>query len=214
MKQPDNHSRPDITGVILAGGRGRRLEGKDKGLLPIQGKAMIEFVIAAIKPQVGDILINANRNEQAYARLGYPVINDTMAGYCGPLAGVVSALENSKTDFVATVPCDCPRLPDDLVSRLIHALQTENTRVSVAHDGERLQPMFGLLHRDLLPALKAYLTAGERKADNWYRQQKAAMADFSDIPQAFININTEQDLTAFGNNVNTRSTYKTRSKAR
>ncbi|MGD8568841.1 MAG: molybdenum cofactor guanylyltransferase MobA [Gammaproteobacteria bacterium] len=213
MKYPESYSSKDITAVILAGGRGRRLEGKDKGLLPVHGKAMIEYAIAAIKPQVSHILISANRNEQAYARFGYPVINDTMGDYYGPLAGVVSALENTKTELLVTVPCDCPQLPNDLVPRLFAALQTNSTRASIAHDGERLQPMFALLYRNLLPALKAYIETGERKADNWYRQQNATIADFSEFPEAFMNINTEQDLMLFGSTLNTLNTPNIPNKA-
>jgi len=179
-----------ITAVILAGGRGRRMEGKDKGLVKLNGTPLIEHVLSAVSPQVGQLLINANRNIEEYQRYGFPVVSDTMADYQGPLAGLASAMAVAETDYIVTTPCDSPLLPADLVQRLIHALQEKDAELAVAHDGKRLQPVFALVPVRLLPNLQQYLDCGERKATLWFTQQRIAQADFSDIPEAFLNINT------------------------
>lgn len=183
----------DITGVILAGGRAQRMGGIDKGLIPLNGKPMVEHILEIIRPQVGALLINANRNLETYERYGLPVVPDRIGDYFGPLVGMASALELSTTPYLLTVPCDSPMLPADLASRLYRALQDENAELSVVHDGERLQPVFALLHRDLLPSLLAYLEAGGRKIDTWYAQHRMALADFSDRRELSCNVNTPEE---------------------
>lgn len=182
----------DMTGVILAGGRGRRLGGADKGLALFAGRPLVEHAIAALAPQVGDLCISANRNLERYATYGYRVIPDSVAGYAGPLAGLLSAMEIASTPFVLCVPCDAPAVPADLAARLHAALVRARADLAVAHDGTRLQPLFALLRRALAPALRAYLEEGGREAGRFMRTQAAAIADFSDQPQAFANINTPQ----------------------
>jgi molybdenum cofactor guanylyltransferase len=183
----------EITGVILAGGRARRMGGIDKGLIALNGRPMVELVLAAVRPQVGTLMINANRNLEDYGRYGLPVIPDRMGDYFGPLVGMASALEVSTTPYLLTVPCDSPLIPADLAARLYRALHDGNAQISVVHDGERMQPVFALLHRDLLPSLLAYLDAGGRKIDTWYAQHRVALADFSDRPELRCNVNTPDE---------------------
>jgi molybdenum cofactor guanylyltransferase len=183
----------EITAVILAGGRGSRMGGKDKGLVEINDLPLIEHVLSAVSPQAGQLIINANRNLEEYRRYGFPVVSDTMANYQGPLAGFASAMAAAETNYIVTIPCDSPLLPDDLVQRLVQALNHEDAELAVAHDGERLQPVFALLRVSLLPSLLQFLQRGDRKIDLWYAQHKMAKADFSDIPETFLNINTPAD---------------------
>ena len=184
---------PEITAVILAGGRGSRMGGIDKGLVELKGKTLIEHVITAIEPQVGTLVINANRNHQAYAALGYPVLSDSMEDYQGPLAGFLAAMEAAQTPDILTVPCDGPLLADDLVKRLYQAREHEQADIAVAFDGERLQPVYALIPTRLQASLQAYLDGGDRKIDLWYAQHRFAKADFSDIPTTFVNVNTPEE---------------------
>ena len=184
------------TGVILAGGRATRMGGRDKGLLPLAGKPMVEWVMAALKPQVADIIINANRNLDAYAAYGYRVVSDRLHGFCGPLAGIASSMESASTPYIVTTPCDSPLVPLDLAHRLYQALHVNRAEISVAHNGERLQPVFALLTCTLSNSLLSYLEAGERKIDTWYSRHKLAIVDFSDSADAFININTPVEIQA------------------
>ena len=182
-----------ITAVILAGGMGKRMGGVDKGQFMFNGQPMIEHILSIIRPQVGAILINANRNRDKYAKYGHPVIEDSLPGYKGPLAGFLSGLQHAKSRYLLVVPCDGPFLPADLVSRLATALLNRESDIAVAYDGHRLQPVYALLKTSLLPSLQAFLDAGDRKIDLWYAKHKMALADFSDIPQTFRNINTPED---------------------
>ena len=187
----------DITGVILAGGKATRMGGEDKGLIKINGKAMISFVIELLKPQVDNLLINANRNIQAYKKFGYPVIADHLADYQGPLAGLAAAMDYVDTDFICSCPCDGPLIPDDLVDRLYTSLRKENAEISVAHDGNRIQPVYALLSSHLVSNLKQYLEKGERKIDLWFAQHKLIQVDFSDKAECFMNVNSREDQIAF-----------------
>jgi molybdenum cofactor guanylyltransferase len=171
--------------------------GNDKGLVPLDGKPLVEHVITSIAPQVEHLLINANRNITDYQRYGYPVIRDELSGYQGPLAGIYSALEQITTPELITVPCDGPSLPSDLVSRLADARDAESAEIAVAHDGHRLQPVYALIPKKLRQSLKAYLEGGDRKIDLWYAQHNMAKADFSDIPETFLNINTPEERREF-----------------
>jgi molybdenum cofactor guanylyltransferase len=183
----------DVTAVILAGGKGRRMQGKDKGLVELADLPLIEHVITAIKPQVKIIIINANRNQQQYSDYGYPVISDTLDNYQGPLAGFFSAMKEATTSHIVTLPCDGPLLAGDLVERLIAASNEENAEIAVAHDGERMQPVYSLIPVSLSASLGDYLDSGERKIDLWYKQHRLALADFSDCPETFRNVNTDKE---------------------
>lgn len=185
-------SKHNVTAVILAGGKGRRMDGKDKGLVELAERPLIEYVIDAIEPQVETIVLNANRNQQQYSHYGYPVISDALDDYQGPLAGFFSAMNNVATSHIVTLPCDGPLLPDDLVARLIFALMDNKAEIAVAHDGDRMQPVHSLIPTTLKSSLEAFLDSGERKIDLWYKQHKVALADFSDCPETFRNINTAE----------------------
>ena len=184
----------DVTAVVLAGGRARRMGGQDKGLVELNQVPLIEYALTALQGQVETILINANRNIERYADLGYPVIEDRHSGFNGPLAGMASALSVMHTRYLVTVPCDSPALPQDLVDRLLGARAAADAELAVAHDGIRMQPVFALLERSLLPSLERFLEADGRKIDQWYAQHRLALADFSDQPNAFSNVNTPEDL--------------------
>ncbi len=186
-----------ITGVILAGGQGRRMGGVDKGLRELRGKAMVEWVIERFAPQVDEVLINANQNLDVYARFGHRVIPDEIGGFAGPLAGLQRGLSESRHPLVATSPCDTPFLPADLVTRLHAALQADNAQLAVARTGDQPHPVFCVCRRDVLPHLTAFLQAGGRKIDAWYATLKVVEVAFDDQPGAFSNINTQAELNAF-----------------
>ncbi len=189
MNMPGKHN---VTAVILAGGKGRRMDGKDKGLVELANRPLIEYVIDGIKPQVETIILNANRNQGKYSHYGYPVISDELNDFQGPLAGFFSALKYSTTSHIVTLPCDGPLLPGDLVERLLFALNDNKADIAVAHDGERMQPVYSLIPKSLIASLNTFLGSGERKIDLWYKQHRIALADFSDCPQTFRNVNTTE----------------------
>lgn len=192
-------NKKDVTGVILAGGQARRMEGQDKGLVLLKNKPMIEYVIDILKPQVGTLLINANRNHEQYEKYGFNIVSDELSGYCGPLAGMASALNKIKTPYMLTAPCDTPFIPNDLAKRLLISLESENADISVAHNGERMQPVFCLMKKELMPSMNDFLSQGERKIDKWFNQHALAIANFSDIPQNFDNLNTLEEIKAVEN---------------
>ena len=189
--------KKNITAVILAGGKGRRLEGQDKGLVLYKNKALIQHVIERIQLQVGTIVINANRNQKKYENYGYPVISDEMKDFQGPLSGFASAMKKVKTDYIITLPCDGPSLPLDLVSRMIAKLNSYpdiSNCIAVAHNGERIQPVHALIPVELIDSLEKFLANGDRKIDLWYKKHELVLVDFSDQPDAFFNINKKEQL--------------------
>ena len=189
----------EITGVILAGGQGRRMGTVDKGLRELRGKAMAAWVIERFAPQVDEVLINANQNLDVYARFGYRVIPDEIGGFAGPLAGLQRGLNEASHPLVATSPCDTPFLPADLVARLHAALEADAARLAVARPGDQPHPVFCVCRRDVLPHLTAFLQQGGRKIDAWYATLKVVEVVFDDQPDAFSNINTPSELSAFEN---------------
>lgn len=189
LSSSEGFSRSRVAGLVLAGGLGRRMGGEDKGLVEIAGRPMVEFVLEALRPQVGSVMINANRNLDRYAAFGHPVVPDELSGFLGPLAGVASALPYLAADFLLTVPCDAPLLSAHLARRLFDACAAAGADVAVAHDGRRLQPVFMLLRASAGPSLRAYLEGGGRKVDSWFAQVRLAQADFSDEPDCFANVN-------------------------
>jgi len=188
---------PQITGVILAGGLGRRMGGVDKGLQELDGQPMVRWVLQRLQPQVREVLINANQNAEAYRALGCPVIPDRIAGFAGPLAGLHAALSADTCPLVLTVPCDSPFLPADLADRLLAALQGEGAEMAVAKTFDQLHPVFCLCRREVLPSLTAYLAAGDRKIERWLASCKVAVVAFDDEAEAFSNINTNEELRRF-----------------
>jgi molybdopterin-guanine dinucleotide biosynthesis protein A len=187
-------ARNDISGLILAGGRGRRMGGTDKGLLLVHGRPLAALSLERLKPQVGKVFISANRNLEAYAALGAEVLPDLLPDYPGPLAGIHAALTRIQTPWLAACPCDSPYLPADLVARLMQAALASNAPLAVAKTAGRSQPAFMLCRRDLLPALTIWLQSGNRRVGAWQESQGAAQADFADCPEAFANFNTPEDL--------------------
>lgn len=183
-----------MTGVILAGGLGRRMGGVDKGLQLLNGRPMAARVLARLAPQVDEVLINANQNLQRYALLGCRVVPDQIRGYAGPLAGLQSALSEARHDLVATVPCDSPFLPEDLVARLAAPLSDQSVDLAVAKTGTQPHPVFCLARRRVLPHLRAFLQSGGRKIDAWYATLKVVEVTFDDEAAAFSNINTAEEL--------------------
>jgi len=183
--------------VILAGGQGRRMGGVDKGLQPLRGKPMVAWVIERFAPQVDEVLINANQNLERYAALGHRVIPDEIAGYAGPLAGLHRGLTEAAHELVATVPCDSPFLPSDLIQRLRGAIGNTESDVAVAKTGDQPHPVFCLCRKSVLPGLTKFLAGGGRKIDAWYAKLRVIEVPFDDQPDAFSNINTEDELRAF-----------------
>ena len=168
----------------------------DKGLQSLRGKPMVAWVIERFAPQVDEVLINANQNLERYARLGHRVIPDEIEGYAGPLAGLHRGLTEAAHELVATVPCDSPFLPRDLITRLRAALVREKAEIAVAKTGDQPHPVFCLCRRSVLPGLTAFLAGGGRKIDAWYAKLKVVEVPFDDQPDAFSNINTEEELRA------------------
>jgi len=186
-----------ITGLILAGGRGSRMGGVDKGLQNHHGIPLALHALLRLQPQVGELMINANRNLGAYEALGAPVWPDVLPDYPGPLAGLLAGLERCETPYLVSVPCDTPNFPADLVARLAQALQAEGADIAMAATMEdsqmRTQPVFCLLRTELMEDLVAYLQAGERKIDRWTARHRVAVVPFED-PAAFFNANTVAEL--------------------
>jgi molybdopterin-guanine dinucleotide biosynthesis protein A len=181
-----------VTGIVLAGGRGSRMGGVDKGLQALRGKPMIEHVLARLSPQVAEVIVNANQNVQTYEKYGHRVVSDEIGGFAGPLAGLHAGLKAAAHPFVVTVPCDSPFLPSDLVSRLQTAL--EQNDLAVAKTGTQPHPVFSLMKRQVRESLEAFLAAGGRKIDAWYAALKVVEVSFDDEADAFRNINTLEEL--------------------
>ena len=181
-----------VSGVILAGGLGRRMGGVDKGLKELRGKPMVQWVLERLAPQVDDIVINANQNLERYRAFGHEVVPDEIGGFAGPLAGLHAGLKAVKHPLVVTAPCDSPFLPLDLVSRLGNALGQND--LAVAKTGTQPHPVFALVRRDCRDGLEAFLAQGGRKIDAWYASLKVVEVSFDDEAGAFRNINTLDEL--------------------
>ncbi|MFO1415651.1 MAG: molybdenum cofactor guanylyltransferase MobA [Burkholderiales bacterium] len=186
----------DVTGIVLAGGMGRRMGSVDKGLVPLAGQPMVAHVLARLAPQVGAIVINANQNADRYAAFGHPVVPDEVGGFAGPLAGLHAGMTRAATPYVVTVPCDSPFLPADLVPRLAAALAARRAQLAVAYTGAQPHPVFALVDRGVLGHLAAFLQGGGRKIDAWYATLAVAAVPFDDEEAAFRNINTPDELAA------------------
>jgi molybdopterin-guanine dinucleotide biosynthesis protein A len=186
---------PEVTGVVLAGGQGSRMGGIDKGLQPFRGKPMVAHVVERLHSQVDELLINANRNLDEYARFGHRVIADEIAGFAGPLAGFERGLAHAHGRLVVTAPCDSPFLPGDLVARLRAALEANRADLCVAKTGDQAHPVFSLMRRDVHASLVDFLGSGQRKIDKWYAALRVVEVPFDDEAQAFLNINTRAELS-------------------
>lgn len=198
----------DITGLILAGGRATRMGGVDKGLQPYQGRPLVSHALDRLSPQVGHVLINANRHLDTYAAWGAPVCQDTLNDYPGPLAGFLAGLQQCSTAYLVTVPCDSPRFPLDLVSRLAAAMVQAQAEIAMVSAPEtdargavscRAQPVFCLMKTTLQDSLMRFMAEGGRKIDAWTAQHHTVLTSFdhpADDPQAFVNANTLAELLA------------------
>ena len=182
-----------ITGLVLAGGMGRRMDSRDKGLVAFRGRPMVAHVIERLLPQVSTLIINANRNLDQYGAFGYPVLSDQVGGFAGPLAGLHAGLIACKSPLIVTAPCDSPFLPTDLVARLHAALEENIAELAVAKTGDQAHPVFTLCSTTLLPSLTAFLESGGRKIDAWYSAHRVVEVQFDD-EVAFANINTIDEL--------------------
>ena len=182
-----------ITGLVLAGGMGRRMDSRDKGLVTFRKKPMVAHVIERLSPQVSTLIINANRHLEEYSAFGYPVVSDEVSGYAGPLAGLHAGLRACKTALIVTTPCDSPFLPLDLVARLHAAMEENIAELAVAKTGNQAHPVFTLCCTDLLASLTAFLESGGRKIDAWYSAHRVIEVQFVD-EAAFANINTVEEL--------------------
>jgi molybdopterin-guanine dinucleotide biosynthesis protein A len=183
-----------VSGVVLAGGQGRRMGSVDKGLVLLHGRPMVQHALERFAPQVDDVLINANQHIEQYAAFGFPVVADAIGGFVGPLAGLHVGLTRAAQALVATVPCDSPFLPADLVARLLGALRSANAELAVARTFDQPHPVFALVQRSVLPHLTDFLEGGGRKIDAWYATLKTVEVAFDDEADAFRNINTVDEL--------------------
>lgn len=181
-----------VSGIVLAGGLGRRMGGVDKGLQPLRGRPMVEHVLERLRPQVAEVLINANQNADAYGRYGHRVVGDEVSGFAGPLAGLHAGMKVARHPLVVTVPCDSPFLPADLVSRLSSRMGASD--LAVAKTGDQAHPVFAMVRREVLQNLEAFLLGGGRKIDAWYASLRFVEVAFDDEPDAFRNINTLEEL--------------------
>ncbi len=185
-----------VTGLILAGGKGSRMGGVDKGLQAFRGKRLVDHVYERLAPQVGGIIINANQNHEEYKTFGVRVVSDAIGGYAGPLAGLHAGLSVSKRPFLASVPCDSPFLSADLIERLYQRIDETGAELAVAKTGEQPHPVFSLMRRAVLDHLADFLKDGGRKIDAWYATLNVVEVAFDDEAEAFSNFNTLEELAA------------------
>lgn len=192
----DLRDSPRVTGLILAGGQGRRMGGVDKGLQPLRGRPLAAWVLERLAPQVTEVIINANQHQAEYARLGCRVVGDEIGGFAGPLAGLHAGLKANVHPFLVTVPCDSPFLPRDLVARLHAALVAHHADLAVAKTGDQPHPVFALVRETLAGHLAQFLGGGGRKIDAWYGSLAVVEVPFDDEADAFRNINTRDELAS------------------
>lgn len=192
MKADKNNT----SALILAGGQGRRMNHSDKGLMVWKDKTLITHVLNALKAQLDHIIINANQHHQQYQQLNYDLLSDSVEGFKGPLAGIMSGMQYCTTaKFLLIVPCDCPAPPSELFSRLAKTLnENKDANIAIANDGSRLQPLFGLYKTSLLPKLESALANEHYKVMKFVEDNNVVIADFSDQPEAFKNFNRPEDM--------------------
>ncbi|MEK7436935.1 MAG: molybdenum cofactor guanylyltransferase MobA [Pseudomonadota bacterium] len=186
-----------ITGLILAGGQGRRMGGVDKGLQEFRGKRLVDHVYERLAPQVAGVIVNANQNHDDYRTFGVRVVSDAIGKFAGPLAGLHAGLCVSRRPYLVSVPCDSPFLPDDLVARMFAALESSGAEIAVAKTGKWQQPVFCMVRRGVLDHLSDFLKSGGRKVDAWYATLNLVEVAFDDEAEAFSNINTSDELKSF-----------------
>lgn len=190
------HSLPETMWIILAGGQARRMGGKDKGLVTLNNKPLIEYVHERLTAQGAQVAINANRNQETYAQYGR-VFSDVFEGFPGPLGGIHAAMAQLNSEWFGFVPCDCPNLPHNLLAKMYQAIGDE-AEIIVAHDGESVQPVVTMFKRDVFERLENFLNNGDRKIVLLYDLCNTVFVDFSDEHDAFVNLNTPEELEKFG----------------
>lgn len=190
------NSQTKVAGVILAGGRARRMNNQDKGLVKFKGRPMVSYAIAAMAPVVDCVFINANRNIDQYRQFGWPVISDQTDSFDGPLAGVLTAMIHADADVLVVLPCDSPLIKTEHLQKLLSARAENNADVAVAFDGVKLHPVFLAIKTALQTSLQDYLAGDQRKVAAWLAQQNLVKVDFSREPEIFSNINTMDELSA------------------
>jgi len=183
-----------LTVVVLAGGKGNRLEGLDKGLIPWQGRPFIEHVLDTVASVTSNIIISANRHLDQYRQYGYAVIADDIEGYAGPLAGMLSSLKTVQTPYVLTLPCDAPLLEQDIIGVFCRKHAQEQQLLYVADSDEGLQPVYAMIHRSMVDSMQDYLDQGHRKTRDWMLTNDACRVKFESHTTSFMNINTTDDL--------------------
>ncbi len=188
------NSQTKVAGVILAGGRARRMNNQDKGLVNFKGRPMVSYAIAALTSVVDQLFINANRNFDQYRQFGWPVISDQTDSFDGPLAGILSAMIHVDADVLLVVPCDSPLIKAEHLQKLLLARAEQDADVAVAFDGISLHPVFLAIRTSLQTRLQDYLAGGQRKAADWLAQQNLVQVDFSNEPELFSNINSMAEL--------------------
>ncbi len=183
-----------ITGGVLAGGRGARMSGQDKGLVILNQKALVQYSIEALQSIVGNVIISANRNLLEYKQFGFPVLTDNMPGFHGPLAGILRLMEATSSNYLLVMPCDCPLITKEHIEKLLLAIINLDVEISVANDGSRMQPVFAAMKTALAGELKNFLACGERKVETWVKSHQYCSVDFNTSPDIFLNVNSFQDL--------------------
>lgn len=183
-----------ITLLLLAGGRGRRLDGRDKGLEMVAGRPLIRYLLDRFSPFFQHVIISANRNIPAYEALCHKVVTDADQDYKGPLAGMQSALSQIATPWMLTLPCDMPLLPVELIGRLWRAVEHSGRPAAIAHDGTQVQPLCNLLSARLADTLRADIAAGHRRCREWLLAQDPVIVDCSDCAELFANINNDSNI--------------------
>jgi molybdopterin-guanine dinucleotide biosynthesis protein A len=190
------NSQTKVAGVILAGGRARRMNNQDKGLINFKGHPLVSYAIAALAPVVDVVLINANRNIEQYRQFGCPVISDQTDSFDGPLAGVLTAMMNVDAEVLVVVPCDSPLIKTEHLQKLVLTRAEQDADVAIAFDGIGVHPVFLAIKTILQGSLQDYLAGGQRKVTNWLEQQNLVQVDFSNEPEIFSNINSMTELSA------------------
>ncbi len=180
--------------VILAGGQGKRMGARQKALLPYQGKPLLSWVIQGLAEKQLPVLLNVNSQDSAYQSYDLPQFSDQYQGFLGPLAGMQAAWDNVASDWIVFVPCDNPSLPNHLIERLLQSYFIHPAPLVAVHDGKRVQPLYLLMHRSMKPALERALEQSHLSVSRWIQENSHVLADFSDQPQFFQNINTINTL--------------------
>lgn len=186
----------NISAIILAGGQANRMGGAGKGLVPLKNKPLVQHVIERLTPQVDEILVNANREIERYEAFSLPILKDEHANFIGPLAGFTLGLKHCKHDYLLTAPCDSPLLPEDLTARLMKALIDKDADIAVAKSAGDTHPVFSIMKKTVLPSLLTYIDQGERKVSAWQKSLNYIEVEFNDCKEAFINLNTFEELEA------------------